>query len=156
MTKKEFIIRLALFLTFALAFPITYITIRCNLWNQATTISFWFIFLILLIVIVVAVLIKYYLDGMKTKYSFIKQILTGTIKVILPLGVVLLIAVWFKGKAEWLVEHTNLFIEILGMALSSETIAIVVNPLPRWAFDNNVDGLVEITDKILHKDGGGE
>ena len=156
MNKKEFITRLSLFIAFALILPIGYIAIRCQLWKQTTTISFWFILLVLIIVIFVAVLIKYYIDGMKTKYSYFKQILTGIIKVILPLGTILLIALWYKGRAEWIVEHTNLFIEILCITLASETIAIIVNPLPKWAFDNNVEGLVEITDKILHKDGGGE
>ena len=156
MSKKEFIIRFALFLTFALLFPITYITVRCKLYRQTTTLSFWFLLLIIIVVIVTMVLIKYYLDGMKTKYSFFKQILSGTIKVLVPLAIVLFGAVWFKGKAEWIVEHTNLFIEVIGVILASEVVAIVVNPLPKWAFDNNVDGLVEITDKILHKDGGGE
>lgn len=156
MEKKEFIIRLSMFLLFALVLPITYISVRCKLWEQTTTISFWFILLTIIIVMVVAVLIKYYLDGMKTKYSYTKQILTGVIKVILPLGAILLLAIWYKGKAEWIVEHTNLFIEILGVVLASETVAIVVNPLPKWAFNNNVEGLVEITDKILHKEEGGE
>lgn len=157
MNKKEFITRLSLFITFALLLPISYIAIRCKLWNQTTTISFWFLMLLMMVVVFVAVLIKYYIDGMKTKYSYFKQILTGVIKLLLPLGTILLLAIWYKGKAEWLVEHTNLFIEILCVILASETIAIIVNPLPKWAFDNNVEGLVEITDKILHKnDGGGE
>lgn len=156
MEKKEFITRFSLFVFFALLLPIGYIAIRCKLWQQTTTISFWFIVLILIIMLFATVLIKYYIDGMKTKYSYFKQILVGVVKVLLPLGTILLIAVWYKGKAEWLVEHTNLFIEILTITLVSEAIAIVVNPLPKWAFDNNVEGLVEITDKILHKDGGGE
>ena len=151
MTKKEFITRLALFLAFSLVAPIVYIYTRCSLWKQTTQVSFWFVVLIIIVVVVVAVLIKYYLDGMKTKYSYLKQILEGVVKVILPLASVLFIAIWFKGKAEWLVANTNLFIEILLVVLASESIAIVINPLPRWAFDNNVDGLVQITDKILHK-----
>ena len=103
-------------------------------------------------------MIKYYLDGMKTKYSMVKQILIGVIRVLLPITAVLLFAIWFKGKAEWIVENMNVLIEVLGVILASETIAIIVNPLPKWAFNNNVEGLVEITDKILHKeeDGGGE
>ena len=158
MEKKEFITRLILFLLFSLVVPISYISIRCQLWTQKTTISFWFILLVIIVIGVVAVLIKYYLDGMKTKYSMVKQILTGVIRVILPIGIVLLLAIWYKGRAEWIVNHTNLFIEIVSIILVSEAIAIVVNPLPKWAFENNVDGLVEITDRILHKDetGGGE
>lgn len=30
-------------------------------------------------------------------------------------------------------------------------IAIVINPFPKWCFDNNVEGLVEIGDRIFHR-----
>lgn len=152
MSKKELTIRLVLFLTFSFVVPIAYIYIRCKLWKQVTTISFWFIIILAIAVLGGAFLIKYYLDGMKTKYSYLKQILEGFIRVILPIVIILAGALWFKSKATWLVENTNLLIEILSVILASELIAIIINPLPKWAFDNNIDGLAEITDKILHKE----
>ena len=80
-----------------------------------------------------------------------KQILEGTIKVVLPIAFILVAVIWFKSKLEWITSNVNLLIEILAIVLGCETIAVVVNPLPKWAFNNNVEGLVEITDKIFHK-----
>ena len=156
MQKKELITRLILFLMFSLVAPITYISIRCKLFSTKTTISVWFIIVLGVVLAIVSLIIKYYLDGMKTKYSIFKQILEGVIKVILPITFVLISVVWFKSKMEWIVNNVNLMIEILSIILGCEVIAVIVNPLPKWAFENNVDGLVQITDKIFHKKEGDE
>ncbi len=156
MQKKELITRLILFLMFSLIAPITYISIRCKLFSTKTTISVWFIIVLGVVLAIVSLIIKYYLDGMKTKYSIFKQILEGFIKVILPITFVLISVVWFKSKMEWIVSNVNLMIEILSIILGCEVIAVIVNPLPKWAFENNVDGLVQITDKIFHKKEGDE
>lgn len=156
MQKKELITRLILFLMFSLIAPITYVSIRCKLFSTKTTISVWFIIVLGVVLAIVSLIIKYYLDGMKTKYSIFKQILEGFIKVILPITFVLISVVWFKSKMEWIVSNVNLMIEILSIILGCEVIAVIVNPLPKWAFENNVDGLVQITDKIFHKKEGDE
>ena len=156
MQKKELITRLILFLMFSLIAPITYVSIRCKLFSTKTTISVWFIIVLGVVLAIVSLIIKYYLDGMKTKYSIFKQILEGFIKVILPITFVLISVVWFKSKMQWIVSNVNLMIEILSIILGCEVIAVIVNPLPKWAFENNVDGLVQITDKIFHKKEGDE
>ena len=156
MEKKELITRLSLFLMFSLVAPIVYVSIRCKLFSAKKTISIWFIIILGVVLGVVSLIIKYYLDGMKTKYSLMKQILEGFIKVIMPIAFVLIAVVWFKSKMEWIVSNVNLMIEVLGVVLGCEVIAVIVNPLPKWAFNNNVDGLVEITDKIFHKENKGE
>lgn len=152
MTKKELITRLSLFLLFSLVAPLTYISIRCQLFSVKTSVSVWFIIVIGIVLAVVSLIIKYYLDGMKTKYSILKQILEGTIKILLPLVFTLIAVVWFKTKLEWIINNVNLLIEILGVVIGCEVIGIIINPLPKWAFENNVDGLVQITDKILHRE----
>jgi len=136
---------------FSLVAPITYLSIRFNLFNSVARISFAGIAVIGIIISVVSLFIKYYLDGMKTKFSYLKQILQGTIRVVIPLGLALLLCVWFKFKYQWLLDNINLCIEALSIILGCEMVAICVNPLPKWCFDNNVEGLVEITDKIQHK-----
>lgn len=152
MTKKELITRLSLFLLFSLVAPLTYISIRCQLFSVKTSVSVWFIIVIGIVLAVVSLIIKYYLDGMKTKYSILKQILEGTIKILLPLVFTLIAVVWFKTKLEWIINNVNLLIEILGVVIGCEIIGIIVNPLPKWAFENNVEGLAQITDKILHRE----
>ena len=93
---------------------------------------------------VISVLIKFYLDGMKCKYSLFKQILQGIIKLILPLTLLLVILVWLG-------DNVNIIKESLYIIIPCELVAIIVNPLPKWCFENNVEGISEIADKILNK-----
>ena len=150
-TNKSFIIRLIAFLMAALVLPCIYLAIRFNLFKSKMAISIWGIIIIGLILIVVSAMIKFYLAGMKTKWSYLKQILEGFIKVILPILFILVVVVWAKTKLQWLVENINLFIEAICIILGFETVAIIINPLSKWAFDNNVDGIVSIADKIFKK-----
>lgn len=93
---------------------------------------------------VISVLIKFYLEGMKCKYSLFKQILQGIIRLILPLTLLLVILIWLG-------DNVAMIKESLYIIIPCELVAIVVNPLPKWCFDNNVEGLSEIADKILNK-----
>ena len=131
--------------------PCAYITIRFNLFTSKNAISLWGIIIVCLIFLTISVLIKYYLAGMKTKWSYLKQLLEGFCKIILPIIVILIITIFLKMKLQWLCNNMNLFIEVLIVILASEIIAVVINPLSKWAFDNNVQGLIEITDKIIKK-----
>jgi len=92
---------------------------------------------------VISVLIKFYLDGMKCKYSLFKQILQGIIKLILPLLLLLVSLVWLG-------DNISILKEALYVIIPCELVAIIVNPLPKWCFDNNVDGMSEIADKVLN------
>lgn len=93
---------------------------------------------------IISVLIKFYLDGMKCKYSLVKQILQGIIKLILPLTLLLVILIWLG-------DNVDMIKEALYVIIPCELVAIVVNPLPKWCFDNNIEGLSEIADKILKR-----
>lgn len=110
------------------------------------------VLIISVLIAVIITLIKYYISGLKTRYSRIKQVLEGFIKVIIPILILLGLVIWFKVEAEWILSQTNILIELLLVFLVSEGIAIVINPLPKWAFDNNVEGLSEIADKIFNKE----
>jgi len=94
---------------------------------------------------VISVLIKFYLEGMKCKYSLFKQILQGILKLILPLTLLLVTLIWLG-------DNVAMIKESLYIIIPCELVAIVVNPLPKWCFENNVEGLSEIADKILHKE----
>ena len=145
--NKKFVIQLCLFCLFSIVIPITYLTIRFNLLqvHSQLQIGLWGIIVIGILVGGLSVLVKFYLDGMKTKYSLLKQILQGIIKLILPLLLVLVILVFLK-------DNIILVIEALVIIIPCELVAIVVNPFPKWCYDNNVDGIVAIVDKILRKD----
>lgn len=141
--KKIFIVRFISFLITSLIAPITYFIIRFNLFQVTSRLQIgaWGIIVFAIILAVVSVLIKYYIDAMKTKYTFMKQVLSGFIKLILPLVFVLVIFTWLK-------DNIDLAVEALWVIIPCEVVAICVNPLPKWCYDNNVEGLGEILDKL--------
>lgn len=142
--KAEFIIRLILTIVSAVVVPFTYMTVRFNLFQATTKVQFGFRGLILIVImgLTVGMLIKFYLDGMKTKYSYLKQVLSGAIKIVIPLLVAIFVLRWIGSNIDYVIE-------LLIVLVCCETVAILVNPLPKWAFNNNVDGIGEITDMLI-------
>lgn len=141
-----FILRLLGTIVASLVVPFCYMTIRFNLFQATSKVQFgfWGVVLLIIMAATVGMLIKFYLDGMKTKYSYMKQILSGTIKIIIPM----LIAIFVL---RWLGDNIDYVIEVLCVLVPCEAVAICLNPLPKWAFNNNVDGIGEITDFILSR-----
>lgn len=139
-------VRLALFLLFSTVAPITYMIIRFHLFQTTTKLQVGLAGIVVIGIMmgVISVLIKFYLEGMKCKYSLFKQILQGIIKLILPLILILVILIWFR-------DNIDMIRESLYVIIPCELVAIVVNPLPKWCFDNNIEGLTEIADKIFKK-----
>ena len=150
--KKTFYTKLSLFTLFAFILPIVYMSIRFNLFVSKSRLSLWGLLLIALVMVVFAVMIKFYLDGMKTKWSYGKQLVKGFVKVILPLLFVLVLSLYIKNHLDEFIRDINLIIEAISVIAISEAIAIAVNPLSKWAFENNVDGLVQITDRIIGRE----
>lgn len=150
--KKKFIAELSAFITLAIIAPIAYLAIRFRLFSSGKNVSIWGLIAIIIVAISGITLIRYYISGLKTRWTRTKQILEGIVKVIAPLGIALAFSVWLKLKGEWLMNQANLLIECFSVIMACEMVAIVINPLPKWAFDNNVEGLQEICDKVFHKD----
>jgi len=48
-------------------------------------------------------------------------------------------------------ENLSVLKEFLLVTIGCESVAIVVNPFPKWCFENNIEGLVEIGDRIFHR-----
>lgn len=139
-------VKLILFLLFSTVAPITYMIVRFHLFQTTTKLQVGLagIVVIGIMIGIISVLIKFYLDGMKCKYSLVKQILQGIIKLILPLTLLLVILIWLG-------DNVAMIKESLYIIIPCELVAIIVNPLPKWCFDNNVEGISEIADKILNK-----
>lgn len=52
----------------------------------------------------------------------------------------------------WFAENMAILKEVLIVVMCCEAVAIVINPFPKWCFENNINGLVEIGDKIFHRE----
>lgn len=148
MDKKEFWIRFAIFFAVAFLTPMIYLTIRYNLFQSTTSTSvnvgFWGVIVIGILFCAIAVLVKFYLEGMKTKWSWAKQIIEGFVKLILPLCFTLFVVIWLGDN----ITHIK---EALYVIIPCEALAIIVNPLPKWAFDNNIDGIGNIAESVFKR-----
>ena len=98
MDKKRFWIQFAIFASVSFLVPMVYLIVRYNLFQPTTTtgvsIGFWGIVVIGILMCAVAVLVKFYLEGMKTKWSWAKQVIEGFVKLVLPLLFVLFVLIW--------------------------------------------------------------
>lgn len=154
--KKKFLTQLILFVISSVVAPIVYLYVRFSeLFKVKTvrTIPFIAVLCVILVLAVVGVMIWYYISGLKTKYSLVKQVLEGILKVILPLAIITAIAVFLKQllttNTELFITNCDKFISSMIVIIVFELIAVVVNPLPKWAFENNIDGFAGVVNKIL-------
>lgn len=148
MDKKSFWIRFAIFFAVAFITPMAYLTVKYHLFepsdNKEVKVGFWGIVVIGILLCAVATLVKFYIEGMKTKWSIAKQIIEGFVKLILPLCFMLFILIWLEG-------NISLLKEALYVIIPCEAVGICVNPLPKWAFDNNVEGIGDIAESIFKR-----
>lgn len=148
MDKKRFWIQFAIFASVSFLTPMVYLIVRYNLFQPTTTtgvsIGFWGIVVIGILMCAVAVLVKFYLEGMKTKWSWAKQVIEGFVKLILPLAFVLFVLIWLG-------DNIGLVKEGLYVIIPCEAVGICVNPLPKWAFDNNVEGIGDIAESVFKR-----
>ena len=145
-SKKVFLLRMVLFLIFSVGIPFTYLTIKYDLFKPTTSIQvgFWGVFAFALLCVVVFVMIRSYIIAMKTKYSYLKQILEGFIKVVLPIIFVIV-------ACKYLENNMKMVVEAMYIILPCEIVAILINPLPKWCYDNNVEGIMEISEKVFRR-----
>lgn len=145
-TKTAFWIRLAVMVVVGILTPLLYLIIKYNLFGKSIkiTIGLWGLIAIIFIALALVVLIKFYVSGLKTKFSYGKQLIDGICKLILPITIFVIAMIVLK-------DYTNQLIDFCWVLLPCEIVAVIVNPLPKWAFDNNVDGMGEIADKVFKR-----
>lgn len=123
---RIFVVRIILWSLFACVIPVVFIGFRYDLFRKASSLqlSGWGIIAIIIVAVFLYVLTKYIRAGFG-QWSFVKQIIDGVIKVVLPLGVVLAICVSIRN-------NLDAFIQSLSCVLISEVVAIPINPFPEW------------------------
>lgn len=142
MTRKEFVIRLLIYILFGLIIPVGFLSWRFKLFDQVTKISFSIWGLIAIIVAIVFVLGLF--NGLKKglKHGIAKQVIDTICKVTIPLLIVTIAFDWMSGFAKE-------FVQFLVVLIISETIGGIVNPLPQWCFENKIEQTGSVLTKIL-------
>lgn len=119
---------------FACVLPFSFIVWRFKLFGKISAIQIggWGIIAIIIVAVFVFSVIRYIKLAFKGRYSLMGQILSGICKIILPLVVFMVILYGLKN-------NIDIMLQALGCVTACETIAIPLNPLPKWVYDMQKD-----------------
>ena len=125
---KIFWVRAILWSLFSCVVPVFFIGWRYDLFKKVGSLqlSGWGLIAIVIVFVFLYVVVKYIRAGF-VEWSMTKQIINGVVKVVLPLGVVLAVAIAIRN-------NLDVFIQALSCTLMSEVIAIPINPFPEWVW----------------------
>lgn len=128
--KKWFVLRVILWNIFGWVVPIAFIIYRFNLFQKVSQINLngGIILCAIIFFIFLIVLLSYIIKS--KKYSYMKQILKGVIFLIIPLALVFICLYYARNMVDRLLQ-------VVGCLLISETIAICVNPMEAWTYEQS-------------------
>lgn len=131
MEKKIFLARLILFTIFACVLPFSFIAWRYHIFTTLNSISLsgWGIIAIVIALVFIVYVARMLKRGMP--YSMLTQCIGGFLKVTLPLIILYVVVNAIKNQSE-------IFLQALLVVIISETIAIPINPFPKWLNDNQI------------------
>lgn len=142
--KQIFWTRFAIWILFSLVAPIGFINYRYNLFGKVSNVSLsgWFLLVGVIFFVFTIILIRYVLHS--RKYSYVKQIIKGVITLILPLLFVIYCLYCAKNTIEQLIQ-------VLSFCTLSWSVAICVNPMPKWTYDQSKGEQEEFINYVLDK-----
>lgn len=131
MEKKIFLARLILFTIFACVLPFSFIAWRYHIFTTLNSVSLsgWGIIAIVIALAFIVYVARMLKRGMP--YSMLTQCIGGLLKVTLPLIILYVVVNAIKNQSE-------IFLQALLVVIISETIAIPINPFPKWLNDNQI------------------
>lgn len=126
--------RFASWAMFSCVLPFLFIVYRFNLFSKISKIQIggWGLIAIVIVAIFVFTVIKYIRLAFAGRYSLVGQILSGICKIVIPLGVFMVVLYNIRNNVETMIQ-------VLGCVIVCETIAIPLNPLPKWAYEMQKD-----------------
>ena len=144
-SKKVFILKAILWGLFSAVLPIIFIGWRYSLFKKVgkLQVSGWGLIAILILFLFFKALVRYIRAGF-VEYSFLKQVLSGILKVILPIGVLLCLCLVIRSKIEY-------FIQALECTLICETVGIFINPFPKWVWNKTQGRYENLIDMFANK-----
>ena len=142
--KKVFIARVILFCIFGCILPFVFIAWRFQIFSNGGGVSLtgWGVIGILIVFFFILYCLKILKNSIP--FSMTYQILSGTIKVILPLILLLLLV-------NALEDSIRQFKQVLIIVIGCEAIAIVVNPFPKYMHDKGIEKAENLMDMFITK-----
>lgn len=142
MTKKILFTRLIAYILIGLGVPIGFLSWRFNLFDKVTKTSFsvWGLIAIITVISFALALFKQLRNGMKPGIQ--KQTVDTVCKTTIPLIILTIIF-------EWMSDFSKEFVQFLVVLIICKTIAGIINPLPQWCLENNIEYKGNILKKIF-------
>lgn len=142
--KKVFIARVILFCIFGCILPFVFIAWRFQIFSNGGGVSLtgWGVIGILIVFFFILYCLKILKNSIP--FSMTYQILSGAIKVILPLILLLLLV-------NALEDSIRQFKQALIIVIGCEAIAIVVNPFPKYMHDKGIEKTENLMDTFISK-----
>lgn len=142
--KMWFWIRFAIWCVCSLVIPIGFINYRYQLFSKVTKVSVsgWILLVGVIVFVFSIILVRYVLHS--RKYSYFKQIIKGCVTLILPLLFVIYCLYWARDTIDQLIQ-------VLCVCCLSWVIAIAVNPMPKWTYDQSKGEQEEFINYVLDK-----
>lgn len=143
--KKVFIARTILFCIFGCVLPFVFIAWRFEIFSNGgshISLTGWGVIGILIVFFFVLYCLKILKNSIP--FSMTYQILSGAIKVILPLILLLLLV-------NALEDSIRQFKQALIIVIGCEAIAIVVNPFPKYMHDKGIEKTENLMDTFITK-----
>jgi hypothetical protein len=126
--------RFVCWLLAAIILPFLFVAFRFDLFEQVNKVSIGLpeLFVIGIGAGFLFSLLRYIKAGFKGRYTFIGQCIAGLLKITLPLII-------FYAVINVMKDNIEYFLQSLGCVVLCETIAIPLNPMPKWANDMQKD-----------------
>ena len=142
--KKIFIVRVCLYILFGLILPSAFIIWRYDLFKTVSKVNLsgWAIVLGIIVLTFTIITLRYILHA--KKYSYTKQIIKGVCSIILPLLFIIFVLYSARNTIDQLLQ-------VLGCVTICETIAIVINPLEKWAYKQSLGEQENFLNYVLDK-----
>lgn len=142
--KQIFWTRFAIWILFSLVAPIGFINYRYNLFGKVSKVSLsgWLLLVGVILFVFTIILIRYVLHS--HKYSYARQVIKGAITLILPLLFVIYCLYCAKDTIEQLIQ-------VLSFCTLSWCVAICVNPMPKWTYEQSKGEQEEFINYVLDK-----
>lgn len=142
--KLYFWIRFAVWIITSLVIPIAFINYRYELFTKVSKVSLsgWCLLVGVIVFVFSIILVRYVLHS--KKYSYLKQIIKGAVGLILPLCFVIYCLYCSRETIEQLIQ-------VLSLCCLSWTVAIAVNPMPKWTYEQSKGEQEEFINYVLDK-----
>jgi hypothetical protein len=134
LNKKQFWTRFSLYAVIGLIIPIVFLIWRFQLFKKVSTngiaIGGWGVVVFIIFVVFFSSMLKAIKKGLP--FSLTTHVITCIVKVTIPLLIATFVVYFLQ-------DFTTELFQVLCVLLVCETAASIVNPLPQWAHEHQVD-----------------